>query len=104
MVETMHRDRLVRIFQPSGWDELPDGAARLERRSFDPATGVIHTVHVYWPRGGEPLTAEYDMRVYAATEVRALLAGAGFSQIEFYGGFGGDPFSSESRLVAAAQA
>jgi ubiquinone/menaquinone biosynthesis C-methylase UbiE len=102
VVETTHRDRLVCIFRPSDWEELPDGAARLERRSFDPATGVIHTAHVYWPRGGEPVPAEYDIRVYAATEVRALLAAAGFSEVELYGGLGGEPLSTESRLVAVA--
>jgi ubiquinone/menaquinone biosynthesis C-methylase UbiE len=104
VVETMHRDRLVRIFQPSGGDELPDGAARLERRTFDPATGLVHTVHAYWPRGGEPVTAEYDARAYAATEVRGLLERAGFSETEFYGGLGGEAFTVDSRLVAVAEA
>lgn len=104
VVETMHRDLLVRIFRPSDWDELPDGAARLERRSFDAGSGIVHGALAYWPRGGEPVTAAYDARVYAAHEVRAVLARAGFADIELYGGLGGEPLSLETRLVAVAQA
>jgi SAM-dependent methyltransferase len=103
VVETMHRDRLIAIYRPSDWDDLPDGAARLERRSFDPGTGTVRTVLAYWPRGGEPITAEYEMRVYAAHEVRALLARSGFARVELYGTLGGEPLTTETRLVAVAQ-
>lgn len=103
VLETMHRDRLIAIFQPRGWHELPDGSARLEARSFDPVAGVHHTELTYWPRGGEPVSASYELRVYTATEVRAMLAAAGFTKLEVLGSLDGDPFSVESRLVVVAQ-
>ena len=39
VVETMHRDRLIRIYQPRGSDPLPDGDLLLEERTFDSAAG-----------------------------------------------------------------
>src|SRR2546423_4719061 len=40
VVETMHRDRLARIFQPNQWEPLPDAGLLLEARRFGQAPGV----------------------------------------------------------------
>jgi SAM-dependent methyltransferase len=42
VLETMHRDRLVSIFEMHRWEELRGGAVRLERRDFDPVEGILH--------------------------------------------------------------
>src|SRR3712207_6931370 len=39
VVETMHRDRLVRIYDPQSWEELPDGGLVCEERRPDWETG-----------------------------------------------------------------
>ena len=41
VVETMHRDRLARIFQPNQWEPLPDGGALLEARRFNQVEGWV---------------------------------------------------------------
>src|SRR5262249_16607882 len=49
VLETMHRDRLARIFQPRGWEHLEDGAILVEERSFDHARGVMTVSHALRP-------------------------------------------------------
>ena len=52
VVETMHRDRLMHIYQQRGWTPLPDGDLLLEERTFDYAAGEIETVHSLVEAGG----------------------------------------------------
>jgi ubiquinone/menaquinone biosynthesis C-methylase UbiE len=99
VLETIHRDRLVTILQAQSWEELPDGAIRLERRVFDPVDGVLDVALTYWPKGGEPATVEYRLRVYTASELRRMAHEAGFAQVEFYGDPEGGSLSRETRLV-----
>lgn len=103
VLETMHRDRLMAILQPRAWEELPDGAVRLERRAFDPVEGVIEVALTYWPKGGEPVTVEYRLRVYTASELKRMTREAGFAEVEFYGDPDGGPLTRETRLVLVAR-
>lgn len=72
VLETMHRDRLVTIMQAQGWDDLPYGAVRLERRAFDHVDGIVEVALGYWPRGGEPESVDYRLRVYSPTELKRM--------------------------------
>jgi ubiquinone/menaquinone biosynthesis C-methylase UbiE len=102
VVETMHRDRLVRIFQPRGWDKLADGAVLLEERSFDPVTSMTGTtMTLYTPDKGLSTTS-YKIRLYTATEVVEMTRAAGFTEIECYGGFAREELTTETRLVVLA--
>ena len=103
VLETMHRDRLMAILQAQDWEELPEGALRLERRAFDSVDGIIEVAHTYWPKGGEPVTVEYRLRVYTATEFKRMARETGFAEVEFYGDPEGGPLSRESRLILVAR-
>ena len=76
VLETMHRDRLMTVLDERGWDELPDGAIRLERRAFDSVEGVVEAALTCWRKGGDPTTVEYRLRVYTATELARMAAEA----------------------------
>ena len=103
VLETMHRDRLMTVLDERGWDELPDGAIRLERRAFDSVEGVVEVALTCWRKGGDPTTVEYRLRVYTATELARMAAEAGFAETAFYGDPEGGPFTRESRLVLVAR-
>jgi ubiquinone/menaquinone biosynthesis C-methylase UbiE len=103
VIETMHRDRLMAIFQEQDWEELPDGAVRLERRVFDSVEGVCEVAHTYWPKGEEPVTVDYRLRLYTAGELKRMGLDAGFAEFEFYGDPAGGPLSRESRLIFVAR-
>ena len=104
VMETIHRDRLMAIFQDRSWQDLPDGALRLDRHTFSHVEGLIEDALTYWPKGGEPTTVSYRLRVYTATELERIAHEAGFANVEFYGDAAGGPLSRESRLILIARA
>jgi ubiquinone/menaquinone biosynthesis C-methylase UbiE len=104
VLETMHRDRLARIFQPKSWDPLPDGAILVEERRFDAVSGVNEVEHTYVAADGTRHSFSYRIRLYTVTELDAMLREAGFADVEHFGGFEHEPLSWDTRLVAVARA
>ena len=104
VVETMHRDRLMHIYQQRGWTPLPDGDLLLEERTFDYAAGEIETMHSLVEAGGNRESMMYRFRVYTATELVRLVEEAGFTAVECFGGWGREELSRETRLVLVAKA
>ena len=103
IVETMHRDRLMSIFQARVWDPLPDGGILVEDRSFDYVAGEAETTHTLIDAEGRRESFAYRMRLYTATELVRLVQEAGFAQVDCFGGFDQEPLSRESRLVLLAR-
>jgi ubiquinone/menaquinone biosynthesis C-methylase UbiE len=101
VVETMHRDRLVRIFQPRRWERLPQGYL-LEESRFDPVESVMENTIIYLRDEGEPQEWPYKLRVYTPTELVEMAREAGFEEIACYGGVGREELSSDTRLVLVA--
>jgi ubiquinone/menaquinone biosynthesis C-methylase UbiE len=104
VVETMHRDRLARIFQPDQWDELPDGGFLLEKRRFDQITGEIEDEFIVIGPDGSRESLTYRIRTYAVTELVRLVEEAGFTGIECYGSPEGEELTITTRLVVLARA
>lgn len=103
VVETMHRDRLMYIYQRRGWEPLPDGDLLLEEREFDYVAGEIETTHSLVEAGGNRESLTYRFRVYTATELVRLVEDAGFSAVECFGGWEREPLSRETRLILVAR-
>ena len=103
VVETMHRDRLVRDFQESDWHLLGAGRLLLEGRTFDPASGVAQTTQTLIDTNGERDSRSFSVRVYTATELVAMLRRAGFAEARCYGDLDGSPFTPTTRLVIVAR-
>jgi SAM-dependent methyltransferase len=104
VIETMHRDRLARIFQPDQWDGLPDGGFLLEARRFDQVAGVVEDDFTVIGPDGSRESLTYSIRTYTVTELVRLVEEAGFTGIECYGGPEGEELRIETRLVLLARA
>lgn len=102
VIETMHRDLLVRIFADQSWKLVGEGRLLLEQRTFDAASGTVQTTQTLIDKTGERDSRSYTIRVYSATELLAMLARAGFSESRCYGDLDGAPFSTGERLVISA--
>jgi hypothetical protein len=102
VIETQHRDRVMAIFQPYGWEPLGGGGLRLEARRFDYAAGEIETDFILVEADGGRHAITYRLRVYTATELARLVAEAGFAQVDCFGGFDREPPSRDARLVIRA--
>jgi SAM-dependent methyltransferase len=103
VIETMHRDRLVRVFAEQDWKLLGEGRLLLEQRTFDPAAGVVQMTQTVIPTDGTRESRTMSLRVYTATELTAMLVRAGFSEARCYGDLDGTPFGTETRLVIVAR-
>jgi SAM-dependent methyltransferase len=101
VIEVLHRDRLMAIFQERSWDPVADGAVRLEERRFDYVAGEIETELTYLA-AGERQSVTFHLRVYTATELVKLIAKTGYGVIDCFGDLEGGPLSRETRLVVRA--
>lgn len=102
IIETLHRDRLMAIFQERDWNPLADDAVRLEERRIDYVAGEVEN-DLTLLAAGERRIATYRIRIYTATELVKLLDEVGFTGIECFGDFEGAPLSRETRLVVRAR-
>jgi hypothetical protein len=103
VMETMHRDRLMAVFQERGWEHLEDDAILLEERRFDYVAGEVTTDHTLALAEGPRRSVSFRLRVYTATELVRMLDGVGFGTIECFGGLEGGDLSRETRLVIRAR-
>jgi SAM-dependent methyltransferase len=103
VIETQHRDRIMAIFREEGWQDLGEGALRLEARRMDYAAGEIETDFILIEADGSRHSLTYRLRLYTATELVGLLEAAGFDDVECFGGFGREPLSRETRLFVLAR-
>ncbi len=98
VIETNHRDRIAVIHSPG--EELPVGATgAVELGTMDWATGIMHR-RVRLADGQE---RPFTLRVYAATELIALVRRAGFDDVTVTGGWDGAPLGPQTRLVLTAR-
>ena len=102
IVETLHRDRLMTIFQPRRWEPLENENVLVEESRFDPVPGEIETDHILFANG-ERLAVTFRVRVYTATELVRLLADVGFGVIECFGDLEGGELTRETRLAVRAR-
>jgi ubiquinone/menaquinone biosynthesis C-methylase UbiE len=103
VIETLHRDLLVRTFREQDWRLLGEGRLLLEQRTFDAGSGVAQTTQTLVDNTGRRDSRSFSVRVYTATELVAMLERAGFEEAKCYGDLDGAPFGTDTRLVIVAK-
>ena len=104
VLETMHRDRIVKHFTQKGWDELADGSFFLQEREWDPVASTVTMRHILVPAGGKPQERRIVHRAYSVTELTEMLGAASFAEVECFGDWeGAGPPSTETRLIVRAR-
>ena len=104
VLETMHRDRLARIFVARTWDRLPDGSLFLQERESDWAAGTVSNRHIVVTPEGERIARHYLHRGYTVTEWVEMLREAGFDEIECFSDWAGEkPPTPDQRLIVRAR-
>ena len=96
------KEVLAGKFRSRGWEER-DGAYMLEERSVEDDWSWMENRWVV-VRDGE--TREFDVshRLYSAYELRELLEGVGFDDVDVYGDLGGSAFDEDAdSLVVVAR-
>jgi SAM-dependent methyltransferase len=103
LIETMHRDLLVRQFREQDWRLAGQGRLLLEQRTFDAAAGVAQTTQTLVDNTGARDSRSFSVRIYTATELVAMLSSAGFGEARCHGDLDGRPFATDTRLVVVAR-
>ena len=103
VLETMHRDLLVLRWSDSDWRLMGEGRLLLEQRTFDAASGIATTSMTLIDGAGERESRTWSVRVYAVTELLAMLERAGFEEAKSYGDFDGSAFGPSTRLLIVAR-
>jgi SAM-dependent methyltransferase len=102
LMEMSQRDRLMKMFLPRDWEELPDGTVVWRSREFDPVAGVSIEHSTYHTPDGAMHHRSHTVRVYTATELSAMLRQAGLKPVSYWGGLDLKPFAPDTRLVVLA--
>ncbi len=103
LIETMHRDYIVREYQQHDWYETDDETLVWTLRLFDAIKGRTTVVERYRTAAGEEGERYHNIRVYTATELHAMLRRAGLEPTDTWGEWEGDAFSFDStRLIVRA--
>lgn len=103
LLESMHRDDVIRSFAPRDEWTLPDGTHVQVRRRFDPVAGVSHE-RLRWSRGEHSGRKRHSLRLRTATDIDGLLRAAGFEDVRYHGDWDGRPFSHRAAsLIAVAR-
>ena len=103
LIETMHRDYIVREYQQHDWYETDEGTTVWVLRLFDAVKGRTTVVERYRTEDGQEGERYHNIRVYTATELHAMLRRAGLEPADTWGEWEGDAFSFDStRLIVRA--
>lgn len=106
VLETMHRDAVVRDYAERDWWWGEDGERVWVEREFDPVAGVTRETLRWLRRDGTGGKKVHTARVRTATEWDRLLRTAGLEPVGWYGGWEMTRFelASETMVVLACPA
>ena len=100
LLDTINREWVIAHYVARDWRQDEAGVRYLEERTLDLAQGTIRTeFSVVSPDGAVEALPSFEVRVYALTEMIALLARAGLVFRAAYGDFDGTAYAPESRRM-----
>jgi len=104
LLETLHREGLMRHYAPQLISHYPDGLIVLEERRFDLLTSSNEVKVTMLFSDGQRREYSHSLRVYTLTELAQMLAVAGLQVKAFYGGLDGNALTMDSfRLILLSQ-
>lgn len=104
LLETIHRESLVRRYQQHEITHHDDGLLVLEEHRFDLLSGRNEVRVTLIERDGRRAESGHSVRIYTLTELARMLGAAGLPIKAYYGGLDGSPLSLDSqRLVVVGR-
>lgn len=105
VIEMVGKEVIARGFRPmeATWVDEERKVLMLEERKLRNAFGWVDTT---WTlvRGTERVSRSFGLRLYAGTELDALLRRAGFDEVQILGGLDGSPYDQTARRLVAIAA
>jgi SAM-dependent methyltransferase len=103
VIDTMSKEILAGKYQERQWHELEDGSKLLTRCTIEDGWRAVRNEWTLY-KGDERRETYFWNRLYAGTELEALLRETGFADVRLFGWFDGRPYGPGApRLVAVAR-
>jgi SAM-dependent methyltransferase len=99
IIETLGKEIAVRDFTEGEWFERAGFTVLTQYEALD-SWGALKNRWILI-KDGKRTEKVFTQRLYAASELRALLLEAGFSSAELYGDWGGEPYDHRARTLIA---
>ncbi len=106
LLDLLNKEWLMRHFDPNAWEQAEGGrgAVALDDISFNFETGRLENRRTIINKDGSRSPVFISVRVYTLTEIKSLLARAGLTYRQSFGGFEGVPYGMDSpRLIVLAE-
>jgi SAM-dependent methyltransferase len=104
IVETLGKEIAVRNFTPGEWFERAGYTVLTEYEAVD-SWSALKNRWILIPKAERPngtrIEKTFTQRLYAATELRALLFEAGFAGVELYGGWDERSYDQDAEILIA---
>jgi SAM-dependent methyltransferase len=100
--DLMHRDWLIREFQPDRVAAERDGDLMIDRTRLDPLTSRAYTERLVL-RGGKARRVRFFVRLFTFTELRDWLTAAGFTTVNGYGDDAAPLKPASRRLIVTGE-
>ena len=100
--DLMHRDWLIREFQPDRVAAERDGDLMIDRTRLDPLTSRAYTERLVL-RGGRTRRVRFFVRLFTFTELRDWLTAAGFTAVHGYGDDAAPLTPASRRLIVTGE-
>jgi hypothetical protein len=102
IVETLGKEIAVRDFTPGEWFERAGYTVLTEYEAVD-SWAALKNRWILIPNDERPnetrIEKTFTQRLYAATELRALLFEAGFAEVELYGGWDERKYDQNAEIL-----
>jgi SAM-dependent methyltransferase len=99
-LDMLNREWAVANYIQNDWHAGDDGTLYVEHRALDLASSRMRVRFiVVGPNGKRHDSIGHDIRLYTLTEMTRLLERVGFSGVEAFGGFEGEPYEIASRRM-----
>jgi len=103
VIDTMSKEVLASKYQERRWFQLDDGGIMIEHMTVDDGWRAARSKWTIL-RGDERIEGGFTQRLYAGTELEALLREAGFAEVQLFGWLDGRRYGPGARrLVAVAR-
>jgi len=104
LLDFINRERIARVYQARDWRRAPDGSVLLLERRWDLPTGRnLEEITLIGPDGSRR-RYRLLLRMYAVTELAAMLASVGLTVRRMWGDFDGSELTLESvRVIVLAE-
>jgi ubiquinone/menaquinone biosynthesis C-methylase UbiE len=107
IIETAHRDSFARFARANpyrSWDRLPDGSLFLWEHENDWMEGTSAALQLIVTTEGERVDRRYVFHFYSMKEWVEMLREAGFTEVDTFGGWDGEPATPDAwRLILCAR-